>query len=135
MEQIGNLRFPVLNGLRFNAATGEWYRGAPPTELEKAQHAASVRLLVRSARAQLDSDTASPIVAVRDRVSARVRDALAEAYAEPIPTWLLIHLWRNGTSMATFVFALDDGFEAELRAFTAAMRELYLEPKPSAAQR
>ena len=132
MERIGDVHYSILNGLRFNAMTREWYRGAPPTESENALHAAYVRLLVRSARAQLEWDTASPIAAVCDRVSARVRDALAEAYAEPIPIWLLIHLWRNGISMATFMFELNDSLEAELRAFTAAMRELSLELKPSA---
>ena len=132
MERIGDAHYSIPNGLRFNSATGEWYRGAPPTESEKVCYNAYIRRLVRSTRAQLESDTDSPIAAVRDRVSARARDALAEAYAEPIPFWLLIHLWRNGISMATFMFELNDSLEAELRAFTAAMRELSLELKPSA---
>ena len=89
--------------------------------------------MARHARALLDSPDpdVSCIHRVRHRVGDSVRDALAAAYAEEFPLWLLVHLWRNGISKVTFVFVLNDGFEADLRVFTAAMRELFLSPQPS----
>jgi hypothetical protein len=70
-----------------------------------------------------------------------VAAALAEAYAQPVPLWLCIHLWRNGISRAAIQFQLQRGGRrgvgaaqnaAALREFAADLRQLYTQPVPNA---
>jgi hypothetical protein len=114
------------NGVTWDTDAAAFARGEP-SALWLAHTAASCAAAASQFRAKMDSPGERQAVSAASRAAGltpRILDALALAYAEPIPSWLCAHLFRNGISFAAFDFELGADTEAELRQFAADMRAL-----------
>jgi hypothetical protein len=134
--------FSYANGVRVDPITLQLRAGGAPCAEVVAAHTAAYSQQQRSFE-QLMVTPGSELYVTSEARDAGVRDdvaaALAEAYAQPVPLWLCIHLWRNGISRAAFQFQLQRGGRrgvgavnnaAALREFAADLRELYTQPVP-----
>jgi hypothetical protein len=141
----GVLIFSYENGVFLDPLTRQLRAGPAPSAEVMAAHAETYRMQQRSIEARMSDPSDEMHFVTDEQRAAGVRDdvaaALAEAYAEPVPLWLCIHLWRNGIKRAAFRFDLERSGRrgvgaaknaAALREFAADLRQLYTQPVPDA---